>query len=88
MDKLFIAIRKIHLYASFVTASFLLMFFLTGAVMIMGKTFPRPMKEILNQEVTMLSGKTESENIAEIWNRYGIQGEETVKSLPDTGLQG
>jgi hypothetical protein len=82
MDKLFITIRKVHLYSSFVTAAFLLMFFLTGAVMIMGKIFPRPMKESLNQEVVIQSGKLETENIAEICKRFNIRGEETVKALP------
>jgi hypothetical protein len=81
MDNLYNIIRKIHLYSSFVTAAFLLMFFLTGAVMIMGKIFPRPMKETFNQEVVIQEDKTEAENLGEICNRFNIQGELTVKTL-------
>ena len=41
MDKIFIVIRKLHLYASFVIASFLFMYFLSVQLHDNGYIFPR-----------------------------------------------
>ena len=83
MDKLFNTIRRIHLYASFVTATFLLMYFLTGAFMIMGKLFPRGFTETLSEQVTVNAGMPEADIIASICNQYNIHGEVTIKNLQD-----
>ena len=82
MDNIFNTIRKIHLYAAFITSAFLLMFFLSGAVMILGKIFPRPMKETANLQVALQENKSETDNILEICKRFNIRGEETIKTLP------
>ena len=81
MDKLFKIIRGIHLYAAILTSVFLLMYFISGGVMIMHTLFPRALKEIVSEQVT-LNAKPEAENIAEICSRYTIYGEVTHKELP------
>ena len=80
MDKLFKIIRGIHLYAAILTSVFLLMYFISGGIMIMHTLFPRALKETVSEQVT-LNTKPETDNIAEICSRYTIHGSETVKEL-------
>lgn len=77
MDKIFLVIRKLHLYASFVIASFLLMYFLSGAIMIMENIFPRKNVKTLSEKVALKSNKAEAEAINEISSRYNIHGRES-----------
>ena len=74
MDKIFKVIQKIHLYASFVIASFLLMYFLTGAVMIMGKIFPRKNVKSISEKVVWKNNMAEDEAINNISTQYCIHG--------------
>ena len=77
MDKIFLVIRKLHLYASFVIASFLLMYFLTGAIMIMGNIFPRKNVKTLSEKVALKNNQTDAEAVNEISKLYDIHGSET-----------
>lgn len=77
MDKIFLVIRKLHLYASFVIASFLLMYFLSGAVMIMGNIFPRKNVKTLFEKVALKNNQVEAEAIKEIFRQYDIHGVES-----------
>jgi len=75
---MFRVIRKIHLYTSFVIASFLLMYFLTGAVMIFDDVFHRMDTKNLSEKVAIKNNRTETETVAEICGQYNISGEESV----------
>lgn len=77
MDKILSVIRKLHLYASFVIASFLLMYFLTGAFMIMGNIFPRKNVKTLSEKVALKNNQTEADAINEISIQYDIRGSES-----------
>lgn len=77
MDKIFSIIHKLHLYASFVIASFLLMYFLTGAVLIMGNIFPRKDVKTVSEKVALKSNQSEAEAINEISLQYDIHGTES-----------
>ena len=66
MDKVSKIIRQIHLYASFIIASFLLMYFLTGAVMIMGEIFPRKNVKSITEKVGLKANQTEEETVNSI----------------------
>jgi hypothetical protein len=83
MDRLFIVMRKLHLYASLVIAAFLLMYFLSGAVMIMGKTFPRRMTGIVSESTGLKENQTESGALEEICLHYKIHGRESRIANPD-----
>ena len=82
MDKIFSIVRKLHLYASFVIASFLLMYFLTGAVIIMNKVFPRK-NTTLSENVALKTGQAPEDAIKEIISRYNIHGNETRTTGPN-----
>jgi len=69
-------IRNIHLYTAFVIASFLLMYFLTGAVMIMGSIFPRNYKTF-TEKVAIKNNQTEMETLVEICKQYNIYGDQS-----------
>src|SRR4051812_20297631 len=73
---MFILIRKIHLYTAFVIASFLLMYFLTGAVMIMD-IFPTMNFKTLTEKMAIKNNQTEAETINKICKQYDIYGEES-----------
>ena len=81
MDNLFNTIRRIHLYSAVLTSSFLLMYFLSGGVLIMNTLFPRALKEILTEQVSINGSKPQADNIAEICQRFNIHGEETIKDI-------
>lgn len=71
-------IRKIHLYSAFVVLAFLLMYFITGAVIIMEDVFPRktaPEIKIISIDSFDLS-KPIHEQICE---RYNIRGTQVSK---------
>ena len=74
MDKLFIVIHKIHLYASFVIATFLLMYFLSGAVIIMGNIFPRENVITISEKVALKDKLSEEETVTNISTQYEIHG--------------
>lgn len=75
--------RRIHLFASLVTATFLLIHFLSGAVLVAGgQIFPRALTETLSEQISVTGSRPEADNIAEICKRYSIHGEETVKTIP------
>jgi len=69
-------IRNIHLYTAFVIASFLLMYFLTGAVMITGSIFPRNYKT-LSEKFAIKNNQTEMETLGEICKQYNIYGNQS-----------
>ena len=85
MDRLFIVIRKIHLYASFVIASFLLMYFLSGAVMIMGKIFPRKNVLSVTEKIALKKNQAEEDAVSEITMQYNIHGTENKLSTANGG---
>ncbi len=85
MVKLFILIRKLHLYTSFVIASFLLMYFLTGAVLIMGKIFPRKNVKSITEKVAMINKQPEEEVVKVISGQYDIHGEKHLNSKINGG---
>jgi hypothetical protein len=82
MDNLYKTIRRIHLNSAFITSVFLLMYFISGLFLMMGSVFPRALKQTVSEQAALSAGKSESENIAEICNRYHIYGDETVKIIP------
>lgn len=75
---MFRVIRKIHLYTSFVIASFLLMYFLTGAVMVFDDVFNRMDTKNFSEKVAIKNNRTETQTVAEICRHYNISGEESV----------
>ena len=75
---MFTAIRKIHLYTAFVIASFLLMYFLTGAVMIMDDYFHRMNTKDFSEKVQIKNGRTEAETVAERMASLGMSIASTV----------
>ena len=85
MDKIFLVIRKVHLYASFVIASFLLMYFLSGAVMIMGNIFPRKNVKSLSEKVALKNYHSEAEAIKEISGQFDIHGRESITTNANGG---
>ena len=84
MGKIFLVIRKLHLYASFVIVSFLFMYFLSGAIIISGKIFPRRNVKTISEKVALKNNQTEAEAISEISTLYDIHGTETRS----TGITG
>jgi len=72
---MFKLLRTIHLYTAFVIASFLLMYFFTGGIMVMEKTFPRKKHEMVSEKSFIDPSRTETESINEILERYNIYGE-------------
>ena len=70
-------IRKIHLYSAFVVASFLLMYFMTGATIITEGIFPRMRVETVTGKIAARNDQTETETVNEIGKRYDIHGEKT-----------
>ena len=79
MANMFVLIRKIHLYSAFVIASFLLMYFLTGAVMIMENLFPRMNVKTFTEKIAIKENRPEAQTIDEICKRYDIKGEKSGK---------
>ena len=78
MVKMFPLVRKLHLYAAFAIAAFLLMYFVTGAVIIMGETFSRKsIREI--SEKHFIPGESEFVVVARLRKQFQIQGEERKK---------
>ena len=70
-------IRKIHLYSAFVVASFLLMYFLTGAMIITEDIFPRMRAETVTGKIATRNDQTEGQTVDEICKQYDIHGEKT-----------
>jgi hypothetical protein len=73
---MFKLIRKIHLYTAFVISSFLLMYFLTGAVIVMD-IFPTMNFQILSEKMAIKNNQTEAEIINKICKQYDIYGEKS-----------
>lgn len=82
MDKITGMVRKLHLYASVIIASFLLMYFLTGAVMIMGKIFPRKNVSEISEKIALKQGDSADEMVSQIKKKYDIHGSETMLKRP------
>jgi len=78
MVKMFPLVRKLHLYTAFTIAAFLLMYFVTGAVIIMGETFSR--KNIREtSEKQFIGNESEFAIVARLRKQFQIQGEERKK---------
>jgi hypothetical protein len=80
---MFKIVRNIHLYSAFVIAPFLLMYLLTGAVMITD-IFPQMTSNILTEKIAIKYNQTETETITEICKQHNIYGEQSI----DTGTNG
>lgn len=76
-------IRKVHLYTSFVIVSFLLMYFLTGAVMVFDAVFHRMDRIDFSKNVPFKKDISQSEALAEICRQYNIKGDESIKQKND-----
>jgi len=75
MVKMFPLVRKLHLYAAFAIAAFLLMYFVTGGVIIMEETFSRKsIREV--SEKHFINSESESLMVARLRKQFQIQGEE------------
>jgi hypothetical protein len=68
-------LRNIHLYTAFVIASFLLMYFVTGGVMILESAFPRISKETTLQTLPVDRTDLEKKIISDLCNRFSIHGD-------------
>ena len=68
-------LRKIHLYSAFVIATFLLMYFVTGGVMVMESFFPRANKKTILEKVAVDRNAPEEITIKGICAAYNIYGE-------------
>ena len=78
MVKMFPLVRKLHLYTAFTIAAFLLMYFVTGAVIIMGETFSR--KSIREtSEKQFIVNESEFAIVARLRKQFQIKGEERKK---------
>jgi uncharacterized iron-regulated membrane protein len=68
-------LRNIHLYSAFIIASFLLMYFVTGGVMILESAFPRKSKETTLQTVPVEKNDSEEQIIRDLRTRFSIHGD-------------
>ena len=75
---MFPLIRKLHLYAAFAIAAFLFMYFVTGAVIIMGETFSRKSIHEVSEK-QLIHNESESVTVARLRKQFQIQGEERKK---------
>ena len=78
MVKMFPLVRKLHLYAAFAIASFLLMYFVTGAVIIMGETFSRKSIRKISEK-HFIGNESEFVIVARLLKQFQILGEERKK---------
>ena len=69
-------LRKIHYYSAFIVACFLLLFFVSGGVMIMEYIFPRENRSQTTENVQIDPALSESEVINKIRDQYDIRGVE------------
>ena len=68
-------LRNIHLYSAFIIVSFLLMYFVTGGVMILESAFPRISKETTVQTLPVESNDSEEKIIRDLCTRFSIHGD-------------
>jgi len=78
MVKIFPLVRKLHLYAAFAIAAFLLMYFVTGTIIIMGETFSRKSIPKISEK-HFISIESEFVIVARLRRQFQIQGEERKK---------
>jgi len=83
MGKFYNTIRKVHLYTSFIIGAFLLMYFITGGVLIMHDLFPRKTQEEVSQSIPISSSINEPEIISSIKKQYNISGFEKRNAKED-----
>jgi hypothetical protein len=67
-------LRKIHLYSCFIVATFLLMYFVTGGVMVFESIFPRKNKNTTLQTLAVERNESEQKVMKAISSELGIQG--------------
>ena len=72
-------IRRIHLYSAFIIAPFLLMYFVTGGVMILEDVFPRINKETINQKMAIDRDAPDRRTLKDVCERFDIYGELSTK---------
>ena len=68
-------IRKIHLYAALIISVFLLLYFFSGAVIIMGETFPTRSEKVLSRQEPVSPNEPDTSIIARICEQYAIHGQ-------------
>lgn len=76
-------LRKIHLYSAFIVATFLLMYFVTGGVMVMESLFPRVSKNTILQTVSTNRNTSEETIIKDIAATFNIHGELRTRIPPN-----
>ena len=85
MAKMFVLVRKIHLYSAFVIAAFLLMYFITGIVLIMENNFPRKNVKEVSEKIFFNHAEAEEVTLAHLCKKYEIHGHER-KTLQGNGI--
>jgi uncharacterized iron-regulated membrane protein len=78
MAKMFPLVRKLHLYAAFAIAAFLVMFFVTGTVIIMDETFSRKSTREVSKKL-FIGNESEFVVVARLRKQFQILGEERKK---------
>jgi uncharacterized iron-regulated membrane protein len=80
---MYTVLRKIHLYSCFIVASFLLMYFVTGGVMVFESVFPRKNKSTTIQTLAVEKNKSEQQVMQAIRSELGIQGRLRITQSSD-----
>lgn len=73
-------IRKIHLYTAFVIAAFLLMYFVTGGVMVFESLFPRANKKTTIETLAIERSGSDEKIIKDVCSKFSVHGELRVNS--------
>lgn len=76
-------LRNIHVYSAFVIATFLLMYFVTGGVMILESVFPRISKETTIQTLAVDKYKSEETIMKELSAKFDIHGDLRITTSSD-----
>lgn len=76
-------LRNIHLYSAFIIGAFLLMYFVTGGVMVLESIFPRTNKHTTLQTLAIHGTSSEEKTIKDICSRFSIHGDLSMTTSAD-----
>ncbi len=71
---MYLLFRRIHLYAALIVSMFLLVFFISGGVMIMHETFPKKDLNYIFKEIDYDFSESDSSVLSSICLAYDIEG--------------
>ncbi len=80
---MYTTLRKIHLYCCFIVATFLLMYFVTGGVMVMESVFHRKSKHTTVQTLAIERNESEQKVIQAVRSKLDIEGRLRITKSSD-----